>query len=80
MGLYYGGGGGGGDESVKALRIRKKVIRLITGLKRLESCRQKFKENRVLTVISMYILKVPCFSKKCKGNLKKNCDIHEHNT
>jgi len=76
MGLYYGGG----EESIKALRIQKKVIRLITGLKRLESCRQKFKENRVLTVTSMYILEVLCFTKKYNGNLKKNCDIHEHNT
>ena len=28
----------------------------------------------------MYILEVLCFTKKYKGNLKKNCDIHEHNT
>jgi len=28
--------GGGGEESVKALRIQKTVIRLITGVKRLE--------------------------------------------
>ena len=71
---------GGAKESVKALRIQKKVTRLITGLKRLESCRQKFKENRILTVTSMYILEVLCFIKKHKGDLKKNCEIHEHNT
>ena len=71
---------GGAKESVKALRIQKKVIRLITGLKRLESCRQKFKENRIITVTSMYILEVLCFIKKHKGDLKKNCEIHEHNT
>jgi len=71
---------GGAKESVKALRIQKKVIRLITGLKRLESCRQKFKDNRILTVTSMYILEVLCFIKKHKGDLKKNCEIHKHNT
>jgi len=49
---------GGAKESVKVLQIQKKVIRLITGLKRLESCRQKFKYNRILTVTSMYILEV----------------------
>ena len=74
--LYYGGG----KDSIKLLRIQKKVIRLITGLKRLESCRQKFKENRILTVTSLYILEVLCFTKKHKDNLKKNCEIHEHNT
>ena len=63
--------GGGMKESVKTLRIQKKVIRLVTGLKRLESCRQKFKENRILTVTSVYILEVLCLTKKHKGHLKK---------
>jgi len=61
MALYFGGGT---KESTKALRIQKKVIRLITGIKKYESCRQKFKENRILTVTSMYILEVFCFIKK----------------
>ena len=51
MALYSEGGGGGTKESVKALLIQKKVIRLITGIKKYESCRLKFKENRILTVI-----------------------------
>ena len=71
---------GGAKESIKALRIQKKVIRLITGLKRLESCRLKFKENRILTVTSIYILEVLCYIKKHKDDLKKNCEIHNHNT
>jgi len=28
----------------------------------------------------MYILEVLCFIKKYKGDLKQNCEIHEHNT
>jgi len=56
--------GGGAKESIKALRIQKKVIRLITGIKKYESCRQKFKESRILTVTSMYVLEVLCFIKK----------------
>jgi predicted enzyme involved in methoxymalonyl-ACP biosynthesis len=28
----------------------------------------------------MYILEVLCFIKKHKGDLKKNCEIHKHNT
>ena len=71
---------GGSKESIRALRIQKKVIRLITGLKRLEWCRQKFKGNKVLTVTSMYILEVLCFTKKHTGVLKRNYEIHEHNT
>jgi len=53
MGLLFFGGGA--KLSINALRIKNKVIRLITGLKRLETCRQKFKENGILTVNSIYI-------------------------
>ena len=55
------------------------MIRLITGIKKYESCTQKFKENRILTVTLMYVLEVLCFIKKYKGGLKKNCEIHKHN-
>jgi hypothetical protein len=56
------------------------VIRLITGINKYESCRQKLKENRILTVTSVYILEVLCYIKKYKGDLKHNCKIHEYNT
>jgi len=52
MGLFFWGGA---KLSINALRIKNKVIRLITGQRRLESCRQKFKENGNLTVTSIYI-------------------------
>ena len=67
-------------ESIKALRVQKKVIRLITGINKYESCRQKFKENRILTVTSIYVLEVLCYIIKYKGDLKHNCEIHEYNT
>jgi len=73
-------GGGGTKESIKAFCIKKKVIRLITGIKKYESCRHKFKENRILTVTTMYDLEVLCVIKKYRGDLKQNCEIHEHNT
>ena len=56
------------------------MIRLITGINKYESCRQKFKENRILTVTSIYVLEVLCYIKKYKGELKYNCEIHEYNT
>jgi hypothetical protein len=54
------------------------VIRLIRRTKKYESHKQKFKENRILTVISLYVFEVLCFVKKYKGNLKQNFVIHEH--
>ena len=61
-------------------RQKKKVIRLITGINKYESCRQKFKENRIVTVTSIYVLEVLCYIKKYNGDLKHNCKIHEYNT
>jgi hypothetical protein len=46
---------GGTKESIKLLHIQKKVIRPITGLKRSESCRQTFIENRILMVTSLHV-------------------------
>jgi len=51
--LRYGIFWGGSKESIKILRIQKKVMRLMTGLKKCETCKQKFKENRILTVTSL---------------------------
>jgi hypothetical protein len=71
---------GGTRENIKVLHIQKKVVRLIRGLNKYESCRQKFKENRILTVTSMYVLEVLCYIKKEKGDLQFNSEIQEYNT
>jgi hypothetical protein len=56
------------------------VIRLITGLKSSELCRQTFKENRIFMMTSLYVLEIVCFIKKYKDNWKHNFSIHKHNT
>jgi hypothetical protein len=66
---------GGTTENIKALRIQKKVIRLITGIKKYESFRQKFKENRILTVTSMYNLEVMCFINKYISKTARSMNI-----
>jgi hypothetical protein len=71
---------GGSGESTKILRLQKKVLRLITGLKSGESCRQKFKEMKILKVISLYVLEVLCYIKKYRSGISDNSVIHEHNT
>ena len=78
MAIYFAGRGL--KKALRALCIPKKVIRLITGINKYESCRQKFKENRILTVTSIYVLEVLCYIKKYKDDLKHNCEIHEYNT
>ena len=56
------------------------MIRMMKGLKKCESCRQKFKELGILTVISLYVLEVLCYIKKYRGSIKENSVIHEHKT
>ena len=67
-------------ECMKILNIQKKVIRMMTGLKKNESCKRKFKELGILTVTSLYVLEVLCYMKKYSGSISENSVIHDHNT
>jgi hypothetical protein len=69
---------GGTRESIKVLHIQKRWLNY--RYKKYESCRQKFKENRIIMVASLYILEVLCFVKKCKRDLQQTFVIHEHNS
>jgi hypothetical protein len=71
---------GGSRESIKILRLQKKVVRMMSGLKSGESCRLKFKELKILTVISLCVFEVLCYMKKYRGSISENSVIHEHNT
>jgi hypothetical protein len=73
-------GGGGGSNSIKVFRMQKRVLRIISGLGKQESCRQVFKDYRILSVTSLYILEVLCYIKKYKADLTQNIDIHSYNT
>ena len=58
---------GGDRRSVKIFRLQKKVIRLIIDVQKRESCKRLFREFQILTLISMCILEVLCFTKKLSG-------------
>jgi exonuclease III len=59
--------------------LQKRAIRLTAGLKPLESCRASFRQHRILTVYSIYILQTILFViNKC--NCTTNKEIHTHNT
>ena len=76
MSLYFGGF----KRKYKETAYSKKGDQINYRLKKHESCKQKFTENRILTVTLLYVLEVLCFIKKYKGSLKQNYMIHEHNT
>jgi hypothetical protein len=60
--------------------MQKRVLRIISGLGKQESCRQIFKDYRILTVTSLYIFEVLCYIKKYKADLVQNINIHSYNT
>ena len=71
---------GRSEACVKILRIQKKVIRMITGLKKGDSCKKKFRELGILTVTSLYVLEVLCYMRKHARHIPENSAIHDHNT
>jgi hypothetical protein len=62
-------------DSKKVFKIQKRVLRIMSGLGKQESCRHIFKEYGILTVTSLYILEVLCYIKKHKGDLIQNINI-----
>ena len=71
---------GGDSESKTAYKVQKRVIQKITGASKCKSCRQIFKDYRILTVTSLYILEVLRYIKRYKGSLKHDVSIQSHNT
>ena len=53
-------------ESIVIFRQQKRVIRNMCGVGRDTSCKKLFKECKLLTITSLYILEVLCFIKKYK--------------
>jgi len=71
---------GGGELTSKILRIQKRVIRLIAGVKPRTPCRQLFKDLNVLTVVSLYILKVISYLRRHHQFVQLKSNIHTYNT
>jgi hypothetical protein len=59
--------------------VQKRAVRYTAGLKPLESCRDSFKQLKILTVYLLYILQTILYvSNKC--NCTVNKQIHSYNT
>ena len=55
----------GGDKKCKKIfRLQNKVIRLITGIHKRESCRPIFRRFQILKLASLYIFEILCFLEK----------------
>jgi hypothetical protein len=68
------------SDSINIFHLQKKVIRLISGIGRLVSCRSVFRDYKILTVPSLYILETLYFIKKHSTHLKSNEQLYDYNT
>jgi hypothetical protein len=57
--------------------LQKKVLHIIEGVNKRESCRGIFKKCQVLTVISLHLFEILCHIKNYNVSVKK---IHDLNT
>lgn len=71
-------GNGAGIQSV--LKLQKRAIRIINNLRSRESARPYFRNDRIMTVISLFIYNSILEIHKNKENMKKRKDIHKYNT
>lgn len=79
--LRYGLAVWGGTASSNLERVlvqQKRAIRCLAGLNYLDTCRESFKEMKILTVVALYIREV--ILHVVRTNQNRHIDFHEHNT
>jgi len=64
----------------KILRIQKWVVILIAGVNPRTPCRQLFKELKILTIVSLYILEVISYLRRHHQFVELNSNVHAYNT
>ncbi|KAG8320311.1 hypothetical protein J6590_108241 [Homalodisca vitripennis] len=62
----------------RVLVLQKRAVRILTGLGPRDSCREAFKEQKILTVIDLYILETILFA--VRQNPTRGNETHNHNT
>jgi hypothetical protein len=63
-------------DSKKIFYIQKKIIRIMAGTKRRDSCRQLFKKFNILPLASTFLLSLSSFVVDNMEKFQTNSDIH----
>jgi hypothetical protein len=71
---------GNSPYSIKLCGIQKKVVRLIMGLKKRDSCRDSFKEIKILPLCSQYIYSLMQYVVNNRHLFTKNSEIQNIGT
>lgn len=71
---------GQGDDVERVFIGQKRIIRTIFNMNSTESCREKFEEYRILTLTSIYLVKLLSYIHRNIGKFEKSSEVHEYNT
>lgn len=71
---------GNSPSADRIFLLQKRAIRALCGLKQSDSCRPYFRNERILTMASEYILTIIKHVHANKSSYNKNCNIHDYNT
>jgi hypothetical protein len=71
---------GSSSNSVHVFRLQKRAIRIITGSRQRDSCRELFKKLKILPLHSQYIFSLLLFIVNNRNIFHANSDIHDINT
>jgi hypothetical protein len=71
---------GNTPNSTKVFRMQKKILRIMTNLKRTDSCREVFRTMDILPFYSQYIFSLLLYVVNNKNQFVKNFDIHKFGT
>ena len=71
---------GSSTESNKNFRLQKKLIRIMMGCKRNQSCRELFHKLGILSLPTQYIFSLLIFLNKNKNQFTPNSEIHNYAT
>jgi len=72
--------GGNSFHSIQVFRMQKRAIRIIMGRGNRESCRNLFKELKILPLMARYILPLLTFMSNNREQYFTNSEIHNVNT
>jgi hypothetical protein len=71
---------GAENSSKEVFIMQEKILQTIKGVNNRVSCRQVFKDYKILTLTSLYILEVLCYLKKNKVYNIQNKNVHNYGT
>ena len=69
--------GRGDNENTAILKLQKRVIQIMCGLRTGTSCIQLLKDYKTLTITFLYVLEVICIIRMYKFSLEQNAHVHD---